>query len=154
MAGQRQTEDQKPGAESVWKDKYLHLLADLENTKKRLSRSSAQEVDLQKTMLLKEVLEVADGFDLALGHISDEQDSPITFQVVEPLRHIFDNFFSTYEVQKMDAQGAVFDPNLHEALGMIQHPAAVPNTVVKIEKAGYLYQGRLLRPAQVLVAGR
>lgn len=96
----------------------------------------------------------ADWLDLALKHISDQKDSRNTLQGLESLRDILDKFFFSHKVRKIDAQGAVFDPNLHEALGMIKDLKSVPNTVVKVEKTDYLYQGKLLRPAQVLVAAR
>ncbi|MBU1344614.1 MAG: nucleotide exchange factor GrpE [Proteobacteria bacterium] len=151
-SGQRQGGEQKSDMTSVWKDRYIRLLADLENTKKRLSRDSAQEVERQKEKLLSDVLLVADGLDLALLHLSSENDSRNIFQGIELLRDILDKFFIKYDVKIIAAWGEVFDPNLHEAIGMVQHPAADPNTVVRVERKGYLYRGKLLRPAQVLVA--
>jgi molecular chaperone GrpE len=153
-SGQRQTGDQKSDMASVWKDRYIRLLADLENTKKRLARDSAQEVERQKEKLLNDVLQVADGLDLALLHLSSENDSRNILQGIELIRDILDKIFIKYDVAIIAAWGEVFDPNLHEAIGMVQHPAAAPNTVVRVEKKGYLYRGKLLRPAQVLVAAR
>ena len=54
---------------------YLHLLADLEKTKKRLARTSAQEVEAEKEQLLRDVLPVADGLGLALLHASSDEDN-------------------------------------------------------------------------------
>ncbi|RPJ07391.1 MAG: nucleotide exchange factor GrpE, partial [Deltaproteobacteria bacterium] len=59
----------------VWKEKYLRLFADLENTKKRLVRSSALEVGAEKEALLRDVLPVADALDLAFIHASPEEDN-------------------------------------------------------------------------------
>ena len=59
-----QPDTPEPDATDVWKDRYLRLHADLENTKKRLARSSAQEVEAQKETLLRDLLPVADGLDL------------------------------------------------------------------------------------------
>lgn len=151
-SGRREPEGQTSDMASVWKDKYLYLLADLENTKKRLARSSALEGEGQKTELLKDVLPVADGLDLVLNHISGEDDPRHILQGIKGLKDILDKFFIKYDVKAIDALGAVFDPNLHEALGMIRNRAAIPNTVVRVEKKGYLYRDKLLRPAQVMVA--
>ena len=98
------------------------------------------------------MLPVADWLDLALTHIPGKDDGRKILQGIEGLREILDKFFIKYDVKTIDALGAAFDPNLHEALGMIQHPSAVPNTVVRVERKGYLYHDKLLRPAQVLVA--
>ena len=70
-----QPNDQQPDEAAGWKGRYVRLYADLENTKKRLARSSAQEVEAEKEALLRDVLPVADGLDLAIMHISREEDS-------------------------------------------------------------------------------
>ena len=54
-------------------------------------------------------------------------------------------------MKAIDALSKPFDPRLHEALGVIPHPKAAPNTVVKVEQKGYMYGDKLLRPAQVVV---
>ena len=141
----------QPAAADVWKDKYLRLHADLENTKKRLARSSAQEVEAEKEALLQDVLPVADGLDLAVMHTSREEDSRNLLQGIELIRNILDKFFIKYEVKAIDAWGKPFDPRLHEAIGVTRHPKFPPNTVVRVEQKGYLYRDKLLRPAQVLV---
>jgi molecular chaperone GrpE len=143
--------EQQPGEAAVWRDKYVRLFADLENTKKRLARSSAQEVEAEKEALLRDVLPVADGLDLALMHTSHEEDSRNLLQGIELIRNILDKFFVKYKVKAIDAWGKPFDPRLHEAIGVTRHPKLPPNTVVRVEQKGYLYRDKLLRPAQVLV---
>lgn len=152
ISGSRPSDEQTSDTVSVWKDKYIHLLADLDNTKKRLARNSAQEVEYQKENLLNDVLPFADGLDLALLNISNENDSRNIIEGIELLRGVLDKFFTKYDVKAIAARGEMFDPNFHDAIGMVQHPVAAPNTVVRVERKGYLYHGRLLRPAQVLVA--
>ena len=58
-----QANEQEPDEATVWKDKYIRLLADLKNTQSRLARSSAQEVEAEKKSLLRDMLPVADGLD-------------------------------------------------------------------------------------------
>ena len=60
---------------AIWKNKYIRLLADLENTQKRLTRNAAREIEQEKEALLLELLPVADGLDLALAYISADVDS-------------------------------------------------------------------------------
>lgn len=146
IGDQRQQDDA-----AVWKDKYVRLFADLENSKKRLARSAAREVETEKEALLQDVLPVADGLDLALMHVSGRQDSRDLLQGIEMIRNILNKFFSKYEVIAIDALGKPFDPRLHQAIGLTRHPGYPPNTVAKVEQKGYLYRDRLLRPAQVLV---
>ncbi|BHH86202.1 nucleotide exchange factor GrpE [Desulforhopalus sp. 52FAK] len=136
---------------AVWKKKYLYMLADLENTQKRLIRSSAQEVDQQKKELLRDVLPIADGIDMALMHLTHQEDCKNILDGVELIRNLINKFLTKYDVQEIDAWGKPFDPTLQEAIGMIQHPEIPANTVARVEQKGYLYRNELLRSARVLV---
>jgi molecular chaperone GrpE len=144
-------DERPPDVAMVWREKYLRLFADLENTKKRLARSSAQEMAAEKEALLLDVLPVADALDLAFIHASPEEDSRSILQGIELIRNMLNTFFTTYDVRAIDAWGQPFDPRLHEALGVERHPKVPPNTVVRVERKGYLYGDKLLRPAQVVV---
>jgi molecular chaperone GrpE len=111
-------------------------------------------VEAEKEALLRDVLPVADGLDLAVMHTSREEDSRNLLQGIELIRNILDKFFIKYEVKAIDAWSKPFDPRLHEAIGVARHPKFPPNTVVRVEQKGYLYRDKLLRPAQVLVTPR
>ena len=141
----------QPDEAAFWKDKFARLFADLDNTKKRLARTSAQEVEAQKETLLRELLPVADGLDLALLHTSEKHDNRDIMQGIELVREILNKFFAKCDVKAIDAWGNPFDPRLHEAIGVLPHPKFPPNTVVKVEQKGYLHGDKLLRPAQVVV---
>jgi len=143
--------DQEPDEADFWKDKYARLFADLENTKKRLARNAAQEVESEKEKLLLEVLPVADGLDLALMHTPREGGDRSILQGIDLVRDILNQFFSKYDVKAIDSLGKPFDPRIHEAIGVMPHPKFPPNTVVNVEQKGYLYGEKLLRAAQVVV---
>ncbi|MDX2479842.1 MAG: nucleotide exchange factor GrpE [Desulfuromusa sp.] len=149
-----QADEHPLGEVEVWKERYLRLLADLENTKKRLVRTSAQEVEAQQEALLKDILPIADGLDLALMHTSPEEDSRNILQGIEMNRALLEKFLAKYNVEELETLGQPFDPNLHESIGMVRYPSVAPNTVVRVEQKGYLHGGKLLRPAQVLISSR
>ena len=88
-----ETDQQSLDMEAVWKERYLRLLADLENTKKRLARTSAQEVEAKIETLLRDILQVADGLDLALLHTSHEEDSRNILQGIEMNRNFLGKIF-------------------------------------------------------------
>jgi molecular chaperone GrpE len=136
---------------AIWKKKYIYMLADLENTKKRLTRSSAQEVEQQKKELLRDVLPIADCLDMALMHLTHQEDCKNILDGVELVRNLLKKYLTKYDVHEIDAWGKPFDPKRQEAIGVIQHPEIPPNTVARVEQKGYLYQDELLRPARVLV---
>jgi molecular chaperone GrpE len=144
----------EPDTTDIWKERYLRLQADLDNTKKRLARSSAQELEAQKEALLRDVLPVADALDLALLHTSQEEDNRSILQGIDLIRDMLNKFFAEYDVTVIDAWGKPFDPRVHEALGVIRQPNLPPSTVARVERRGYLYRDKLLRPAQVVVTSK
>lgn len=152
--GEVETDNQSADERALWKERYLRLLADLENTKKRLTRTSTQEIEAQREKLLRDILPVADGLDLALRHTSQDEDCRNILQGIEMNRNLLGKFLSKYEVEELEALGQPFDPSLHQSIGMVRYPGVAPNTVVRVEQKGYLLNGKLLRPAQVLIASR
>lgn len=146
-----QDDSQSMDEAAVWKKKYVYMLADLENTKKRLVRSASQEVEQQKKELLKDVLPIADCLDMALIYLASQDDCKNVLDGVELVRNLLKKYFTKYDVQEIDSWGKPFDPTRQEAIGVIQHPEMVPNTVARVEQKGYLYRKELLRPARVLV---
>lgn len=151
LSGIPEPNEQEPEAAAVWKNKYAYLLADLKNIQNRLTRSFAQELQADIKSLLRDVLPVADGLDMALLHSSTEEDNSSIISGVELIRNILEKFFTKYDVTTIDAWGRPFDPTLHEAVGMVTHSTFPPNTVARIEQKGYLYGSQLLRPARVFV---
>lgn len=146
-----QSNEEEQDEVALWRDKYIRLLAEMKNTQNRLARSSANEVETEKKNILRDMLPVADGLDLALLHLAAEEDSRNILSGVEMIRNILEQFFTKYDVKAIDAWGKPFDPTLHEAVGVVSHSEFSPNTVVRVEQKGYLYCDTLLRPAKVLV---
>lgn len=146
-----QAGEQEPDEAAVWRNKYAYLLADLKNTQNRLARSFAQELQTELKSILRDVLPVADGLDMALLHSSDKEDNSSILSGVELTRNILEKFFTKYDVTTIDAWGRPFDPTLHEAIGMVAHSTFPANTVARVEQKGYLHSGQLLRPARVFV---
>ena len=57
-----------------------------------------------------------------------------------------------FKVESVDPVGSAFNPEFHQAMAMVENPDAAPNTVIAVMQKGYTLQGRLLRPAMVMVA--
>lgn len=146
-----QPDNQVPVVTNIWKEKYIRLQADLENTKKRLARSSFEEVEAQKESLLRDLLPVADALDLALMHVSEEEDSRGILEGIDLIRDMLSKFFARHDVAAIEALGKPFDPRLHEGIGIVRNPKLPPHTVARVHRRGYMFGDRLLRPAQVLV---
>lgn len=136
--------------EENW-DKYVRAVAELDNVRKR----AARDVDNARKFALErfatDLLAVRDSFEMGLA-AADKADAG---SLLEGSRATLKQLASTMErfgVTEIDPQGEPFDPTLHEAM-MTQPSAEVePGTVLNVYQKGYLLNGRLLRPARVVVA--
>lgn len=134
-------------------NKYLRALADLENVRRRSEREKS---DLQKFVLesfLKDVLPVLDSFDKALaGGGQDEQEQKESF--VAGIKLVNKQLVEVLEKQGLSAvaaEGAKFDPNLHQAIQKVECKDTDEELVKEEYSRGYTLHGRLLRPAMVSV---
>ena len=135
------------------KDQALRALAEMEN----LRRRAAQDVEkAQKFALEKfagDLLPVIDSLERALEHTDkDNADFKAIYEGVELTLKSLLNTIEKYGVLQIDPQGTPFDPNKHEAMSMVESADVPPNSVVAVMMKGYELNGRVLRPAMVMVA--
>lgn len=137
---------------AFWRDKYAALHNELAEMKTRLERSAEQQIHQEKEDLLAAMLPVADNLERALYHAEDD-DSLGLRQGIELTLKAFSQALSQQGVERIEALGQPFDPALHEASSQrldATHPAG---TVIAVEQQGYHINGKVLRPARVIVAG-
>jgi molecular chaperone GrpE len=129
-----------------YKDKYLRTAAELENTRKRLERHYAEQLEEEKKRFLRIFLTVADNLERALTYSGDglREGVQLTYQELQRL-------LSQEGVEPIEAIGKPFDPYYHEAVDTVDGDQD-QETVVEERRKGYLYRGELLRPARVKVA--
>jgi molecular chaperone GrpE len=135
-----------------WEDRYKRLVAELDNTQKRLARNSSQAVERKQDQLLLEMLPFVDNLERIL---SNQADSPRCSQLLDGIRvtyRDFQNALRRHGVEPIEALNRPFDPNIHEATAMVEHPSYPEGVVIEVIQSGYLRDGRLLRPAQVIVS--
>lgn len=160
-AGNNQPEPEQAEAaeaEPDWKEKYLRLYADLENSKKRLARLYETRAEQEKEDLLRDLLPLADNLERALAHSAAGarreggalREAPLHRGVEVTLKAFLD-VMAQYGVQAIEAEGAPFDPEVHEAVGVVSHANLPPGRVADVEQKGYMFRDKLLRPARVLV---
>ena len=129
---------------------YLRALADFENYRKRVENERTNAAQRGKREILRSLLDVADGFELALQHIDDAPSS-----LSEGLKVLYRRLQNLLEQQGVTAIQSVaqkFDPRLHEALDSLRSDEYEPGTVVEEIQRGYRWHDELLRPARVRVA--
>lgn len=137
------------------KDRLIRTMADLENTRKRAEREREDALKFGATRFARDMCEVADNLSRAIDAVpADAADETLKALVegVSITQSALRQIFERHGVKAIEAQGARFDPNLHEALTEVEVPGAEPGTCIQVVQAGYTIQGRLLRPARVIVA--
>ena len=134
-------------------DKALRATAELENVRRRVERESAQLQKYSLERILGELIQVADSLDLALKAVASESAETRTHLDGIALTH--KQLWATlerYGVSLVDPAGEPFNPDLHEAVSMVESAEVAPNHVVSVMQKGYKLHDRLLRPAMVVVS--
>ena len=134
------------------KDAALRAQADAMNVQRR----AEQEVEKARKFALErfcgDLLSVVDNLERALESSGDEQGSAALAEGVELTRKGFMDVLAKYGVEAVDPQGEPFDPETAQAMSMVEQGDVEPNSVVAVMQKGYLLNGRLLRPAMVMVS--
>ena len=135
-----------------WKDLAARNQAELENYRKRVAREREDDIKRAKLGLLEDLLPVMDNFELGMMEVrKGDPKSPITFGM-EMIERQLKEFMTASGVEIVDATGAVFDPNLHEAVGQEESADVPEGKVIRQMRKGYKVRDRLLRAAMVVVS--
>ena len=132
------------------RDAHLRLAAEFDNYRRRVRQESARAAEEGKRELLERLISLADDLDLALANAGESPDA-----VTEGLRMIHRQFRAMLEangVAAFESEGEKFDPERHEAFDVINETNSDAGTVRKEIRRGYFWNGKLLRPALVVVA--
>jgi len=132
-------------------DRALRSLAEFDNYRRRTERERDEASIRGRADVLRELLEVADNFDRALDH-ANSGVPPAFLEGMRLVARGLHDLLDRKGVERIDAEGKPFDPELHEALTMMPSDAAEPDTVLQVVQAGYRLGDRVLRPAKVIVA--
>jgi molecular chaperone GrpE len=131
-------------------DRLARLQADFENQRKRIAKEQADYKDYAVADAITALLPIVDSFDRAIktgGGSADDFRSG-----VELINRQFHDALGKLGVQPIEAQGALFDPHLHQAVQMVETDEVPDHHVLEELQRGYKLKDRLLRPAMVRVA--
>ena len=132
------------------REDVLRAQAEMQNLRRRAERDveNAHKYALEK--FVGELLPVADNLERALAVDADNGDA-VREGVALTLKSFLD-VLKRFNVEQVDPGGQPFDPALHEAMSTVPNPDVEPNTVIEVFQKGYTLNGRLVRPAMVVVA--
>jgi molecular chaperone GrpE len=132
-------------------DRWMRKTAEFENYRRRVERERREQADATVVDLLQELLLVVDDFDRALTVGSDERDAAYR-KGIELIHGKLHDLLRKHGVRPIEALGADFDPNLHQAVIHEASPDHREGEVIGELRRGYMMGDRLLRPALVKVA--
>ena len=145
-------EDARSKADENW-DLAVRAKAELENLRKRQERelSNAHKYALER--FVNELLPVRDSLELGLIAAQDENaDLAKLCEGTELTLNLFATAMEKFKIEEVNPQDQPFDPELHQAMTMQPRDDVEPNTVVTVVQKGYTLNGRLVRPAMVIVS--
>jgi molecular chaperone GrpE len=136
-------------------DRYLRVNAEFENYKKRMIRESSDRFKFFNLDLIKELLPSLDNIERAISHAkSDHTDVESMIVGLEMVNKMTHEVFEKFGVTRINTVGEEFDPNIHQAVGVVDSDAVPDNQVVEECLGGYSLHGRIIRPAMVRVSGK
>ncbi|MCO3184844.1 nucleotide exchange factor GrpE [Pseudomonas aeruginosa] len=134
-------------------DQALRMVADLQNVRRRAEQDVEKAHKFALEKFAGDLLAVVDTLERGL-EMSDPND-----EAIKPMREgmeltlkMFDDTLRRYQVEALNPEGEPFNPEQHQAMAMQESASAEPGSVLKVFQKGYLLNGRLLRPAMVVVS--
>jgi molecular chaperone GrpE len=137
-------------ADENW-DRYLRAAAETENVRKRAARDVEHARKYALEAFAKEMLTVCDSFEMGID-AAQTADAASLLEGSAATLKLLSATLERFGVCEVDPLGEPFDPELHEAISMQPSADAEPGSVLVVAQKGYALNGRLLRPAMVIVA--
>ncbi|MBC8258684.1 MAG: nucleotide exchange factor GrpE [SAR324 cluster bacterium] len=136
-------------------DRYLRVNAEFDNYKKRMIRENSDRLKYFNLDLIRELLPSLDNLERAISHAkSENNDVESMIEGLEMVNKMTHEVFEKYGVSRVETVGEVFDPNIHQAVGVVESDSIPENHVVEECLGGYLLHDRIIRPAMVRVSGK
>lgn len=135
------------------KDQSLRAVADLQNVRRRAEQDVEKAHKFALEKFAGDLLPVIDSLERALELSSpdDENIRPMR-EGIELTLKMFHDTLKRYNLEPVDPHGEPFNAEHHQAMAMQESAEVEPNSVLKVFQKGYLLNGRLLRPAMVVVS--
>jgi len=150
QALQQQLTDAEARAAAA-RDAQLRAMADLDNIRKRSEREMQNSRKFGQEKVLSDLLGVCDSLELGLKAAGEGADAKMIEGMELTLKQLL-SVLEKHGVSVIEPVGQPFNPDHHEAMGMVPSNEMPPNHVVSVMQKGYLLHERLLRPAMVMVS--
>jgi molecular chaperone GrpE len=135
------------------KEQSLRSQAEAQNVRRRAEQDVEKAHKFGLERIVNDLLPVVDNLERALATTADADEALTPF--IEGIQLTLKSFLDAlarHQVAVVDPQGEPFDPQFHEAVSAVPNPEVEANTVINVFQKGYTLNGRLIRPAMVVVA--
>ena len=145
--------EEKEGAIRARED-LLRVQAEMQNLRRRTEQDIEKAHKYGQEKFSTELLTVMDNLERALAAASDHEDETVKaiYEGVDLTLKSFTDCFNRFHIGSVDPMGEPFDPQLHQAVTILENPDVEPNTVIEVMQKGYTLHGRVIRPAMVVVS--
>lgn len=134
------------------KDQMLRVQADAQNVRRRAEQDVEKAHKFGQEKFSRELLSVLDNLERALAATPESEETAAMREGVDMTLQGFLSTLTKFNVEAIDPQGEIFNPEQHQAMAMQENADFPPNTVMAVMQKGYSLHGRLLRPAMVMVS--
>lgn len=132
-------------------EKSMRAMAELDNVRRRATKDieNAHRFGLEK--FIDALLPVVDSLDQALL-LAEKEENTSMYEGLELTMKLILDVLTKHDVEQLNPEGEAFDPQVHEAMSMQPSDEVKPNTVLNVFQKGYTLNGRVIRPARVIVS--
>lgn len=148
---QQELEEAQAKAEDNW-EKLLRTQAELDNQRKRSQRDVENAHKYAIERFVNELLPVKDSLELGLGHTPDQTSTEKLHEGMELTLKMLVQLMEKFNIEEVNPEGEPFNPELHQAMTLQENAELASNTVITVMQKGYTLNGRLIRPAMVIVS--
>jgi molecular chaperone GrpE len=133
-------------------DRYIRLMAEFDNYKKRISREYERQVESANEKLMKEMIEVRENFERALRSGESGADFNVLFEGMKLIFGKFDTVLKNNGLESFAAVGEPFDPQIHDALMKTPKQDIPEDHIADIYERGYKIKSKVIKHAKVIVS--
>jgi molecular chaperone GrpE len=141
--------DQLAAEKADLRDRLLRALADFDNFRRRAERDRSEYVQFAAMEMVRDLIPILDDFRRAMTVETADKEYAKGIELIN--QRLFEALKKS-GLERIEAAGKPFDPNLHQAVDRVQSEELPDQTVLEEYQSGYNFKGKLLRPAMVKVA--
>lgn len=135
------------------RNQVLRAQAEAQNARRRAEQDVEKAHKFGQEKIINDLLPVVDNLERALAAIDvNDEAFKAVVEGIELTHKSFVDSLKRHKVEQINPEGEPFDPQLHQAMSMVENADVEPNTVINVFQKGYTLHGRLVRPAMVVVS--